>query len=861
MPLRGVRSLSKGGLLRTARFDTLVVTTLGLGAAIAFVAAARLLVPRERVPPPRVRSILLDVSASVTRAAPSAGRFLRAVLAREAERARERHEEILVVSVAADCRRIFGPGDPERLLELLEGRGGEPLEPVAAEDSGADLGSELARGVRLIDEILASHGAAGGSLRLVGDGSYTGDDPAPHVERLRGLGIDWLGVDPVPRERFDAAVIDLRVPLRIESGAPLAATAVVLLHPGADVLPPEHVLEVAVEDALGRRAVEQPLALVPLVPTAVTVQLGSPAEGRTRVSARVRPRVGFDPTPENDELDAAVRVGESLVVGVVRPSELEADVAAFLEPAPPGIDLLSLSSGELPAALHGLDAVLAFDVPLDELPAALLSTFVRTGGGLFVAGGFRALAGWSAEPRPGELARILPLRPDPGADEPRRVIVLVDGSGSMQGEPFELVRTAVRELVRAAPPRDEIELCFFTAVLHPARTLRRQDSSSSEAADLARQLLDARVPGGSTRIVESLEQLVSKREGAEDRALVLLLTDGREPPDVIRAEERARQAAAALAGLRTELVVFAVGPQSDRRFLTWLAGTEEAIRSTDELAGLAELFRREVNRERTRQGEIEVFAREGGLAAQVLGPRARFEPIARHLRCTARLGAEVVLASGDGEPILGVAREALGRTAALATLPFGDWAPNGVWRSADFLPLFRWLARRSAPAPPFVVVEGSKLLVRGADGLPPRVEAHLRTGTGIGTTRPLVLYREAATPGVLGAEIPADVERVGNASLVLSGAADDGGELVLPCAWPRPAEFSDPSRRLALSPAVAASAAVRFDDGGGGRGEPTTGATRLLLAGTGLGLTAGLAFARQGRRRGSPRQGHRPTSR
>ncbi len=806
-----------------ARASTLT-TLLGLAAALLLAAAAWQLLPRRLAPGTDVRAVLLDVSASVTRSTPTVGRSMRAILLREALAAQESGEDVLVVAAGAGARRVFGPGAGRALRELLEGRDGRPLDPLGPQGPGGDDESRLAQGARLVQELLAGRG---GSLLFVGDGTYTGDDPAPVVEQLGGRGVVWRGVERLRRERSDAALVDFRAPRRAAPGAPVTVAVDVLVRTGASA-PSALVLELAIEEAGRIRVVER--ALAPPFPTTAAVDLGALEAGVARVRARVRIPGAVDAVPENDELERVIQVGDAALVGVLRPPSIADALDAALGTVP-GITFVVQEELELTE----LDAVLAVDVPVDDLPAPLLRSFVRQGGGLLVAGGLRALAGWSAGPGDEELARILPMHPDAGSDDVRRVTVLVDGSGSMEGRPFALVREAVLELVRAAPPGDEVELRFFTAVLRPPTFL---GGAREEREAVAQRLLEARVPGGSTRIVESLEELARERArpSAQERALVLLLTDGREASDVVRIAERASALAASFAAVRTELVAFAVGERADLSVLAVLAGSEGAVRRAEDLADLTEMFRFEVNRERIREGPLEavpVPSSSSDLAAQAVGLGAQPVSVRRMLRCSTRPDAEVAWAAVTGEPLLAVAREGRGRTAALASLPLGGWAPD--W-AGELAPLVRWLARRPDDEPMLVVVRGGEIAVRGFADAPPRILASVRRDPDPGSVE-VELFRDPVT-GLLTGALPAELARGGRGVLSFPGRS-----LHLPFSALPAAEFREPPLELAVAPSVGEPGRPAGSLGPAG-GPANAGAGAGLLA---LGMAAGLAAGLLGR--------------
>lgn len=726
-------------------------TAASFGAALLLLAASLTLLPGRPAPPPPLRAVVLDTSASATRRATAAESALRAVLAREAEAAAREGEELLVVAFDRDARRVFGPGDPRDLRRRLEARDGPPLAlagPAGA--PGADGGSELARALRAVASAAAGRA---GSLLLVGDGSATGEDPRPALERLLAQGLDWRAPEPLAADLPDGALLALEAPRRVEPGAPAAVRALVRVRPGA-LAAAGAMLEVSASGPGGAWRREVPLDVAPGVPTPVEVDLGGLPFGTTRVRAAVRLADGLrDPIPENDGAERAIAAGDPRALAVAAPRELLPLAARLAGSSPPGIEGRALACEELAAALPELDAVVLVDAPLDALPGPLLASFVRSGGGLLLAGGLRSLAGWDPDAAPDTLAGLLPLAPARGGAR-RDVVLLVDGSGSMEGAPFDALRAAAVELVRAAPAADEIALRFFTAVLKPEEVLRAA-GASDDRAELLRRLLAARVPGGPTRIVESLEQLARERARAGAPGLVLLLSDGREEADVLRPDERIAALARDLAASDTRLVAIAVGAAADRAFLERLAGPD-GVRDGSDPARLADVFRREVNGERLREGAAELVPGAGPLARSILPADFAPPPVDARLACTARADAEV-LASAGGEPAVAAARVGRGRAVALAFAPGGPWAP--AWSAADLGPLLAWLARRSEPRPR-ARLAGGQVLVDDLPGAPPWLEGTLEAAGGAGA-HPVGLGLDPLRAGRLAGPAPAGLPAVG----------------------------------------------------------------------------------------------------
>ncbi len=771
----------------------------------------------EKVELPPLRSVLVDVSASATRVSPDFSSRVRKTLETEARAAEEQGEEFLVVLAGSRVRLAFGPGSPASFRELLRGEEGEPFDPLASGDSGS--GTNLAAGLRFVRRILASSPSRPASLMILGDGSHTGESPLPPLRQLISMGVSWRGATRWEPGLSELALSELQVPRELEPGAPLLGSLAVTFRAGMRGLRESVEIEVMAKDGEGARSATIDLReLAEADPaerpgSSITrryrFELGPVRRGRTVVSARLLTSSGattVDPISENDRVDSVVLAGKPLVVGWLVAPELDAQLRRFTAALPLGFSSRFLTTSELAAALPGLDALVVFDRSLEDLPSELCQSFVQAGGGLFVAGGFDLLSGWDSVELE-ELAELLPLRLASDTPNGREVLVLVDGSGSMEGEPFERVREAVAELVRSAPREDQIELGFFTVALHKTQQLRGvgdELGSGRERERVARELMNARVPGGTTRILESLEELASAREQTDSDALVFLLTDGREAIDVEDPEQRALELRGRLAASNTELIVFAVGADANVEFLRGLVSDEDKLYVGDRSSDLADLFRREVNRERVREAAaIPVELRSGPLARELLATDLEPASLSRLIRTERRATAETVLVSDRGEPVLAVQRVGRGRTMLMTSMPFADWGPEWSARLGDWVPALRWCARRTEDGAGLgLEVEEGRLVLRGVAPETPlvlfgRVDAR---GTGVesGEREPLLfaLPTDGAGVGsseVRSAEIPAWLASQAAESRTLQFESMDGERLFsLPLSAGRNPEFTEP---------------------------------------------------------------------
>jgi Mg-chelatase subunit ChlD len=778
--------------------------------------------PRAQPTRPAARVVVVDGSASVVRPRLDWARWVARRLRAECAAAAAAGEELAVVRFGADVERAFGPGAPAEFEALLLGRGARPFEagPPGARDLGSDLDGALA----LAAELLGERGRAPGRLVLLGDDEFTGTDPGPRLAALRrdGHALEWVELPPAGQG--DLAVARLLAPRALEEGAPLAVGVELRWRPGTRA---EDTCSLSFELRAG--GVERAQRVVQALPGGrapdargdvrwlARVELGTPPAGDYEVV--VRAALDGDRSPENDRARARVRVGEVLSCVALAPAGAPRALAERFDAARfAGVQIDWVTPAELPRALTGADVLLTVDVGPEELPLAHVAPFVRGGGGWLALGGWGFLRGFGD---PQGAAALLPLVPREEAREPRDVVLLVDGSGSM-AEPFEFVRRAVFELVPAAPASDRVELRFFTGILGGVEFATEGASPAERRAALA-PLLEARVPAGGTDIPHVLRALAEERLQKGRRALVLLVTDGRTSAasGELAYEQRQR-----LIDARADLRVLMVGKSPDRRALERLLGPGEELVDARRLDQLPRLLQEEVNAERVVRGTGlgAVLAGAEGLAVGTperalveswqAAPGSALGPLAAHVRAEAAPGAHVLWRTSAGDPLLALHAVGAGRVAACGTYPSADWGPFLVADAGLLAPLLRVLGRGAAGdggAPRADCVDGRLVL----DGVPLDWPAELELALAGAARRGALgqlqpgpdLGRVRLVPGTGGTALDPRARRAGPlpaaldaqpAGAPLVGTVRGGGRVLAELALdaPGPAELCGPARRL-----------------------------------------------------------------
>jgi Mg-chelatase subunit ChlD len=706
-----------------------------VAALIALVAASWLAWPRERtgsVPEsPAIQFVLVDASASASRPRAGWSRVVRERLQDACERATTRGADLCVIRFAAEVLVDYGPAPAAGFRDWLAGRGQPPYSPACT--PARSQGSELEGALAVVREVLSSASRPARDMLLLTDGTCTGADPRASLEALLASGVGLERFEyPVP-DRADLALVELRIGDRIEAGVPLVAELGLawvpshaqarLADPGAALVSLELRSESGEVSSVTHRSALTGAAkdLDGCLRWTVQLQLPAAPLGSHVLRARVRfdGATSGDAFPENDARSKQILIGDPLVcLLLTRAERADALRQLFRGPAFDGISFQPTTLARLAGDLGRADLLLTESIGPADLPRAAMLAFVRAGGGWASLGGYGALRGWDSDD-PQALAASLPLaieEPDPSE---REVILFIDGSGSMVGEPFETVRRAVMELVLGARAHDRIRLRFFTGamgdVVFETRGARREDLQR----DLA-PLFAARVPRGPTDVLYALDQLATRRESSAVRGLVLLVTDGR---TLDWYADRSAEVRQALAASTTDLRIIAIGAGADREFLRSLLLEGEQLDEVADLKRIQAVFEQRVHAERVRdtgQGEeggafvraVDLSTLDAqGVAVDILraqiapatpggGPQGGDEnsgqglgAVARLVPTRARPGAEILWRTDDGTPLLGLWRIGAGLVTVMATTPLDGWAPFVGARSDLLAPLLRTLGR------------------------------------------------------------------------------------------------------------------------------------------------------------------------
>lgn len=237
----------------------------------------------------------------------------------------------------------------------------------------------------------------------------------------------------------------------------------------------------------------------------------------------------------------------------------------------------------------------------------------------------------------GRFAALLPSTVfGPVANGPKKVVFLIDHSGSMDGRPFEQAKRATLACIAALRPEDHFGIVFFET--KPTAFPPGCTEAGQEQREAARAFVDGMKTAGGTELSAGLDKAVQLLSGGGD---ILLLTDG-EVYETRTIITRARKA-----GARVHCL--GIGSASQDRFLALLA------RETGGASHFA------TPRERVDEAALRLFGAIGAPAAERLRCEVTGLPgvlLAPEPPSTARVNEPVLIFGsydGVGEGILHVA--------------------------------------------------------------------------------------------------------------------------------------------------------------------------------------------------------------
>lgn len=676
LPLAWAAGWGVGPMTRALRIATLTCLALALGDPAGAVRDARPLL-----------AVLVDVSDSIPEQTVARWRAGLAATLLQAERDSAR-AELRLATFAGDVRAH------DDVDALAPHRGVQPAH------SRPDRALRFAYGLAEVERPLHA--------LLLSDGQQTGGDLLAEAARARRLGITVDIVDAnVGDGHGDAAIEALSLPPTVEVGETFEVDVVVRS-------------QVAGACQLRLFQADDPNPLQ--AKQAATCNVGTttvtfPSLTRAPGPIRYRAELAFDGPDRmrrNNHFEAAVvaRGRPHLLVIDPEPEGVRALSEALraadfrVTIAPPG------SRHPSQVRLDDFAAVLLSNVPAGAIDAGTerrLETFVRDGGGLFFVGGPNAAFG---EGRRGldALCPVRKLGQSQALEYGVALALVIDTSGSMAGEKLALAKEAAKASAALLADTDGLAVVGFSS--RPERVRRLAVLDSRARAD--RQISRLAAQGG-TAIFPALDTAYRDLTLARARTKhVILLTDGQTP------EEGIPELAANMRADGITVSVVGLGQGVSRPLLQQTAdrGAGRAHFTSDP-RHVPRIFMRETSGLMGRRpSSIPTTAHVARPSSALKGvPWSRAPALGGYVPSQLRAGAEALLVTDAGEPLLARSRHGLGWSVAWTSDLQPRWATAWLrWR--HFGRAIAQIVRahgRSAPQAPFsleLAAQGGSLMAR-----------------------------------------------------------------------------------------------------------------------------------------------------
>ncbi len=602
----------------------------------------------ERIEQRTCTVVLLDVSASIADAS------LEAARRQASELWHLQSDSHQVQLVAFDSQaRVVTPAPGAELAPIASLR----RPPLA-------LGSDYPRALALASGLCELD--AERHLLLLGDGASTAGSLPSTLSELRAAGTEVFARAPSQAAASDIAVVQLTA-----EGIPQLGRTFHLRGQLASTRATHARLTLLQDGAPSTLEPARELTLTPgLQPVALQARITRP--GITKLTVQLTPSEP-DHFSENNAFSLELELTGPPRVLWLDPRPGSSPFAAALEAQHFSVD--SRRPDELPSSVECLadyQSVVVSNVAWERLApgaAERLASWVRERGGtLLLSGGPTAYGpgGWGHT----LLEDLAPVRMeiDHRKDTPQVAMALVvDRSGSMQGAPLELAKSACRATIATLGPSDLVEVVAFDDA--PLRVLSLQSALSARVHD---EPLTRLRSGGGTRIFPAVDLARGDLLGvAARRKHLVLLTDGQSP------SEGLPELVTLLAADGITLTIVGLGAQVDGGLLTSLTeaggGRYHAAPNPEELP---RIFTRETE---WVMGQAQVDGSTELVVARAAecfhGIELDAAPLLHGYVSTSLkpAPAEALLESERGEPLLARTRQGLGWVLAWTSESRGPW--------------------------------------------------------------------------------------------------------------------------------------------------------------------------------------------
>jgi len=466
----------------------------------------------------------------------------------------------------------------------------------------------------------------------------------------------------------DAAVVSLACPAAAAPGEEVAVRVVVHVSRAAAAV-------VRLYDGVGGKVLNT--AAGKLLPGLNRFGFTVSFAGRGRHVLAAEVDVPGDVCPENDLRACSLTVSEAGGGGILVVGDPVEGLAGKAEVVSP--ERFSRLDAE---AIASYEAVVLNDVPAGKLSREAmrnLAAYVREKGGGLLVVGTHAVFGPGGYGGTG-LESLLPLSSKPRLpdDSPKRVMIAVDKSGSMNeplssrgGRKIDAAKAAALQFIldKGGEKNMRIGLLFFSAGLE---VVKRPGEKAPPA--LLKEKVKTLLPHGGTRIIPAVSKCIDilrAEKGAEEEEdkYIFVITDGITRERVSDAD--VRRIAAGIRKGKIQLFTLKIGPGPGgvlKRICTEAGGEYRQLREGE---NPVVTFMREAE-ERTSRFFADGPCRARVCSAAVMvgfGEPGGEIPCTGYIRTSLRKNAVLLLKNAENDdPLAALRYVGLGRTAALAGL-------------------------------------------------------------------------------------------------------------------------------------------------------------------------------------------------
>ncbi|MEZ0298707.1 MAG: VWA domain-containing protein, partial [Candidatus Methylacidiphilales bacterium] len=501
------------------------------------------------------------------------------------------------------------------------------------------------------------------TLVLFSDGRETEGSLTEALKPLKQAGVRVMTVPIQPPANAEVLVRGVTVPRNIREEQPFQVGVEVVSN-----------IETAAEVDIFRNGARIATQSIKLKPGSNRLESTQSVKGDKVFEYTAAVRAKDDTIIDNNQASAVVQAkGKSKILLIADKPDQARYLAVALRQEGIVLDVRPATGAPVDLAdLQNYDLVLLDNVPATDFSPAqleLLSTYVRDfGGGLLMLGGNNSfgLGGYYQTP----VEDLLPVRCNfekQKEDPSLGLAIVIDRSGSMQGDKMEMAKEASKAAVELLSPRDYVSIIAFDNDVYSITEM----GLAADKGGIQQKISEIQA-GGGTNIAPGLEMAFARLPACPAKIKhVILLTDGVSSPGPFR------ELISQMVQERITVSTVGLGNDADQQLLQDMANWGNGrYYFTDNPASVPQIFARETMTASKSSVQELPFIPKAGLPAPFLsGIDLSTAPFLLGFVMTKlKPTSEVWLTTETGEPLLTTWRYGLGQSGAFTSDARNRWA-------------------------------------------------------------------------------------------------------------------------------------------------------------------------------------------